>query len=90
MGFFPGCGVRALNVCAGEGWRSVGSVLTDGAPSAGKERTRSGILSAVAHLNRYRKAVIHTVEIGGETAGKKWKGFLAELAARNGGIHVRR
>lgn len=65
-------------------------VLTDGAPSAGEERTRTGILDGVARLNRYRKAVIHTIEIGGETTGKRWKGFLAELAKRHGGRSVRR
>lgn len=65
-------------------------VLTDGAPSAGEERTRTGILEGVARLNRYRKAVIHTVEIGGETTGKRWEGFLAELAKRHGGRYVRR
>jgi HEAT repeat protein len=65
-------------------------LLTDGAPSAGEHRERGAILAAVASLNRFRKAVIHTVDIGGKTTGKKWRGFLADLARSTGGRHVRR
>lgn len=65
-------------------------VLTDGAPSAGEKRGRSEILEAVAAENRYRKAVIHTVEIGGENVGKRWRGFLEQLSRSTGGRHVRR
>jgi len=65
-------------------------LLTDGAPSAGEYRERGAILVAVASLNRFRKAVIHTVDIGGGTTGKKWRGFLADLARETGGRHVRR
>jgi len=65
-------------------------LLTDGAPSAGEHRHRGAILTAVARANRYRKAVLHTVDIGGGTTGKRWKGFLAELARMTGGRHVKR
>ena len=65
-------------------------VLTDGAPSAGEYRTRTGILMEVARRNRYRKAVIHTIEIGADRTGRRWRGFLADLARRNGGRSVRR
>jgi len=65
-------------------------VLTDGAPSAGEHRTRSGILDEVTRRNRYRKAVIHTVEIGADATGKRWRGFLRQLAESTGGMHVRR
>ncbi|MEN8151496.1 MAG: HEAT repeat domain-containing protein, partial [Planctomycetota bacterium] len=65
-------------------------LLTDGAPSAGEYRNRGAILTAVARANRYRKAVIHTVDIGGGTTGKRWKGFLAELSRSTGGRHVKR
>jgi HEAT repeat protein len=65
-------------------------LLTDGAPSAGTFQSRTEILAEVARLNRYRKAAIHTIEIGGEATGKRWKGFLKELATANGGKHVRR
>ena len=71
------------------GWRSVSYVLTDGAPSTGKYQSRTGVLKEFARLNRYRKAAIHTVEIGGEATGKRWRGFLREIAELNGGKCVR-
>ena len=64
--------------------------LTDGAPSAGEHRDRGSILRSVESLNRYRKAKVHTVEIGGGTTGRKWRGFLADLARATGGRYVRR
>jgi len=65
-------------------------LLTDGAPSAGQYQSRTQIVREIVRLNRYRKAAIHTVEIGGEATGKRWRGFLAELARANGGKHIRR
>jgi hypothetical protein len=65
-------------------------VLTDGAPSAGEYRTQASILAAVADLNRWRRAAIHTVEVGHEATGRRWEKFLPKLASANGGIHVRR
>lgn len=65
-------------------------VLTDGAPSAGEHRGRGEVLRETARLNRWRKAVIHAVEVGAEATGRRWEGFLADLAAAHGGVHVRR
>jgi HEAT repeat protein len=65
-------------------------LLTDGAPSAGEYRGRREILMEVARRNRFRKAVIHTVEIGAESTGKRWRGFMADLARESGGFHGRR
>lgn len=65
-------------------------LLTDGAPSAGEYQSRSDVIAEIEKLNRYRKAAIHTVEIGGEATGKRWRGFLRELAEANGGKHARR
>ncbi len=65
-------------------------LLTDGAPSAGEVQSRTGVIEEIAKRNRYRKAAIHTVEIGGEATGRRWKGFLRELAEGNDGVHVRR
>ncbi|MHC4861915.1 MAG: HEAT repeat domain-containing protein, partial [Planctomycetota bacterium] len=65
-------------------------VLTDGAPSTGEYRLRREILTEVSRLNRYRKAVIHAVEIGGDTIGRRWRGFMRELAESAGGRYVKR
>jgi hypothetical protein len=65
-------------------------LLTDGAPSAGEFQSRAEVVAGIGRLNRYRKATIHTVEIGGEATGKRWRGFLRELAEANDGKHVRR
>jgi hypothetical protein len=68
----------------------VSYVLTDGAPSTGSYRLRREILTEVTRLNRYRKAVVHTVEIGGDTIGKRWRGFMKQLSASTGRRHVSR
>ena len=67
--------------------REVDSVflMTDGAPTAGEETTRSGILRGLAHLRRWRPVRIHCVEVGAGNTGSRWKGFLAEVAAAAGG-----
>ncbi len=65
-------------------------LLTDGAPSAGEHRSTAAILAEVADRNRWRRAVVHTVEIGREATGRRWEGLLARLAAATGGVHVRR
>ena len=48
------------------------------------------VLEEIARRNRYRKAAIHTIEIGGEATGKRWRGFLRQIAEENGGKHARR
>jgi HEAT repeat protein len=65
-------------------------LLTDGAPSEGEHVTRASILEAVADRNRFRKAVVHTIEIGADSTGRRWRGFLRDLALSTGGRHVRR
>ena len=65
-------------------------LLTDGAPSAGEETTRTGFLRALKHLRRWRPVRVHCVEIGAQNTGARWKGFLAEVAAATGGVHVAR
>ena len=67
--------------------REVDSVflMTDGAPTAGEETTRTGILRGLAHLRRWRPVRIHCVEVGAGNTGSRWKGFLAEVAAAAGG-----
>jgi len=65
-------------------------VLTDGVPSRGAETERRAILNEVAFRNHYRLVQINCVQAGGEKGlGKKWRGFLAELADANGGVSVK-
>ncbi len=65
-------------------------LLTDGAPSAGEETDRTGFLRALGFLRRWRPVRIHAVEVGAQNTGARWKGFLAEVAASTGGVHVAR
>jgi hypothetical protein len=65
-------------------------LLTDGAPTAGEETTRTGFLRALAHLRRWRPVRVHCVEVGAQNTGVRWKGFLAEVASSTGGVHVSR
>ncbi|MHC4578194.1 MAG: HEAT repeat domain-containing protein [Planctomycetota bacterium] len=65
-------------------------VLTDGVPSRGRERERRAILDEVAFLNRYKLTQINCVQAGSEQGlGKKWRGFLDELAKAHDGVSVR-
>jgi len=65
-------------------------VLTDGVPSRGAERDRSGILAELAYLNRYRLVQVNCIQAGSkEGLGKRWEGFLDDLAAANDGLAVR-
>ena len=65
-------------------------VLTDGVPSRGAETKRRSILDEIAFLNRYRLVQINCVQAGSEKGlGKKWHGFLDELANAHDGISVR-
>jgi hypothetical protein len=65
-------------------------LLTDGAPSAGRFTGRQALLDGVERLNRYRLVRIHTVGIDTDRIGKRWRGFLRELARRNDGAHTAR
>jgi hypothetical protein len=65
-------------------------VLTDGVPSRGLETERAAILDEIAYLNRYRLVQINCIQAGStEGLGKRWEGFLDDLAAANDGIAVR-
>ena len=65
-------------------------ILTDGVPSRGSETDRRGILEEVAFLNRYRLAQINCVQAGSaEGLGKRWRGFLDDLAKAHDGQSVR-
>jgi len=65
-------------------------VLTDGVPSRGAETDRSGILGELAYLNRYRLVQVNCIQAGSKDGlGKRWEGFLDDLAAANDGIAVR-
>jgi hypothetical protein len=59
-------------------------------PSRGAETDRSGILGELAYLNRYRLVQVNCIQAGSkEGLGKRWEGFLDDLAAANDGIAVR-
>ena len=65
-------------------------VLTDGVPSRGAETTRQSILTEIGFLNRYRLVQINCVQAGGERGlGKRWRGFLDDLAKAHDGVSVR-
>ncbi len=59
-------------------------VLSDGAPSGGKFTGMSDILREVRRLNQLRRATVHCVSIGEDSA------LLKSIAAANGGDYVRR
>jgi HEAT repeat protein len=65
-------------------------LVSDGAPNEGKRRTRASILAGIRHLNRYRLARIHCVEIGAANTGARWKGFMKEVADATGGNYLSR
>ena len=65
-------------------------VLTDGVPSRGAETDRTGILGELAYLNRFRLVQVNCIQAGSkEGLGKRWEGFLDDLAAANDGLAVR-
>lgn len=65
-------------------------LVTDGAPTEGKRRTRSAILAGLRQLNRYRLARVHAVEIGAQNTSPRWKGFMKEIADATGGSYLSR
>jgi hypothetical protein len=65
-------------------------VLTDGVPSRGAQTRREGILAEMAFLNRYRLVQVNCIQAGSDKGlGKKWRGFLDDLAESHDGISVR-
>lgn len=65
-------------------------VLTDGVPSKGAHTRREAILAETAFLNRYRLVQINCVQAGSAKGlGKKWRGFLDELADAHDGVSVK-
>jgi hypothetical protein len=65
-------------------------VLTDGVPSRGTETARAAILEEIGFLNRFRMVQINCVQAGSsEGLGKRWEGFLDDLAAAHDGVAVR-
>ena len=65
-------------------------LLTDGAPTEGRRRTRTAILAGLRQVNRYRLARIHTVEVGAQNTSPRWKGFMKEIADATGGSYLQR
>jgi len=65
-------------------------LLTDGAPTEGRRRTRLAILAGLRQLNRYRLARIHAVEVGAQNTSPRWKGFMKEIADATGGSYLQR
>lgn len=57
--------------------------LSDGRPTAGEFIELRDIIEKVSDANRLRKVVLHTIAIG-----RFEKGFMKELANRNGGVFV--
>lgn len=65
-------------------------VLTDGVPSRGAFTKRKAILRELAYLNRFRMVQINCVQAGSsEGLGKRWNGFLEDLAQAHDGVAVR-
>jgi Mg-chelatase subunit ChlD len=65
-------------------------VLSDGAPSAGSFFTKTDLLGEVAARNRWRRARVDVVDVGGGRVGRRWHDVLRRLAEAHGGAYVRR
>ena len=65
-------------------------VLSDGAPSAGQFFTKTDVRQEVARADRWRKARIDVVSIGGDEAGKRWRTLLQSVAEDHGGRFLSR
>jgi hypothetical protein len=65
-------------------------VLSDGAPSAGQFFTKSDVRAEVARANRWRRARIDVVSVGGEETSKRWSTLLKDIAGDSGGKFVNR
>ncbi len=60
-------------------------VLSDGAPSAGQYFTKTALLAAVRRANRFRRARIDVVSVGGERVAKRWRDVLKRMTEAAGG-----
>jgi hypothetical protein len=60
-------------------------VISDGAPSAGRFFTKTDVRQEIERANRWRRARIDIVSVGGDEAGKRWRSLLADLAKDSGG-----
>jgi hypothetical protein len=63
-------------------------LLSDGGATRGAFVARQEILDEVLEANRFRKIAVHTVQSGAKREGDKF--LLAELAAKTGGITVKK
>ncbi len=80
----------SLELALGDRQADTVVVVTDGAPSEGARKTRTAILAGVALLNRYRRARVHTVEVGSKNTSPRWRGFMRQLAEATGGRYLAR
>ncbi len=65
-------------------------VLSDGVPSAGAWFTRTDLFEEVLTANRWRRARIDVLDVGGDDVAARWQETLRRLAARTGGTYLRR
>jgi Mg-chelatase subunit ChlD len=80
----------SLEIALGDPGADTIVLVTDGAPTEGKRRTRAAILAGVRQLNRYRLARIHAVEVGAQNTSPRWRGFMKEIADATGGTYLQR
>jgi len=80
----------SLEIALGDADADTVVLVTDGAPTEGKRRTRAAILAGIRQLNRYRLARIHCVEIGAQNTSARWKGFMKEIADATNGNYLQR
>ena len=64
-------------------------VLSDGAPSAGSFFTKTDLLEEVRRRNRWRRARIDVVSVGGDAVAERWRDVLRRLAEQSGGTWIR-
>ncbi|MHC5010588.1 MAG: HEAT repeat domain-containing protein [Planctomycetota bacterium] len=65
-------------------------LLSDGAPSAGAFFTKTDLLQEVGRRNRWRKARIDVISIGGDGVAARWRDVLKRIARESGGTYVTR
>jgi HEAT repeat protein len=63
-------------------------VLSDGAPSAGAFFTKTDLLAEVRRSNRFRRARIDVIAMGGDDVARRWRDALETLATESGGTHL--
>jgi len=65
-------------------------VLSDGAPSAGLFFTKTDLLTEVRRLNRWHRARIDVIALGGDGIARRWRDALERLAEESGGTCLSR